>query len=127
LGAVQNGSASLFRQVLPGRLQVEAHVVRQRAQAVPVEDLAAVRARSRPWGDGAARDGEGVVRDDQLRVELLQVTEARAVRAGAVRRVEREGPRLELLEERAVLRAGEALAEQLVRAGDTEQDTNQPL
>src|SRR5690606_17560435 len=57
VGAVQHGATRLLRQVLPRRLQVEAHVVGQGAQAVPVEDLAAVRAGPGPGRGDARGDG----------------------------------------------------------------------
>jgi hypothetical protein len=86
------------------------------AQAVPVEDLAAVGARAGPGRDGALGDRQALVGDDEVGVELLQVAEPGAVAAGAVGGVEREDPRLELLQEGAVLRAGEALGVELVDA-----------
>ncbi len=85
-----------------------------RAQAVPVEDLAPLGARSGPGRDGAVGDRTRRIGDQQLDVELLQVAEAAAVGAGAVRAVEGEHPRFELLQEGAVLRAGEPFGVELV-------------
>src|SRR5690554_2926068 len=127
VGAVQDGAARLLGQLLPRGLQVEAHVVGERPQAVPVEDLAALGAGAGPGSDRALRYRQRVVGDDEVGVELLQEAEARAVGAGAVGRVERERARLELLEERAVLGAGELLAEELVDAGVGEEDPQQAL
>src|SRR5690606_5068604 len=127
VAAVEDDPARALRQLAPRRLQVEAEVVGEGAQAVPVEDLAAVRAATRPGGDGALGDRERAVRNDQLGVELLQEAEAAAGGAGAVRGGGREGARLELLEEGAVLRAGELLAEQLVGAAVGEQDPQESL
>ena len=56
------------------------------------------------------REALRAVRDDEVRVDLEPRPEAGAGRAGAVRRVEREAARLELVDREAVVRAAVLLA-----------------
>ena len=89
----------------PRPVQVDAVLVGDHAeqQVVVVGGAVGPRAGSRPSRRRPLR------RDHQLRVDLEREPEAGALRAGAVRRVERERPRRELGQRRAVLRAGELL------------------
>nr|BFE75168.1 hypothetical protein GCM10020092_084690 [Actinoplanes digitatis] len=65
-----------------------------------------------PGLDRALAQAALVVRDDQLRVDLLLGAQAGAVRAGAVGRVEGEDPRLEVLDRQGVVvGAGQVLGE----------------
>ena len=65
-----------------------------------------------PRRDRAIGQAQLDVGDDQLRVDLLLDAEARALRAGAVGRVEGEGARLEVVErKRVAVGAGHALGE----------------
>ena len=65
----------------------------------------------RPRRERALRDRQLGVRHDQLRIDLELRAQAGAARAGALRRVEREDPRLELRHRRPALQAGELLRE----------------
>ena len=65
-----------------------------------------------PGDDRAVRQGQLLVGDDQLRVDLEAETEARTVGARAIGSVEGEGARLDLVEgQRVVIRAGALLGE----------------
>ena len=104
-GAVQHRLLRPRRQLLPRRVEVEALGVGHALQQ-PQEVLAGLAGR--PRRDRAL--GEGLLRvgDDELGVDLLAGAQAGADRAGAERRVEREGPRLELVDgQRVVVRAGQ--------------------
>ncbi len=57
----------------------------------------------------AAGDRQRAIRDDEVRIDLQPRAEPGAVRAGAVRRVEREAARLEVVDREPVVRAGVAL------------------
>ena len=65
-----------------------------------------------PWNDRTVGEGEFLVGDDQLGIDLEAEAKARAIRAGTVGSVEGEGARLDLVEhERVVIRAGALLGE----------------
>ena len=70
------------------------------------------RSAERPRNERPFADRERRVGDEQVGVDLLLRAEAGAARAGAVRRVEGEDPRLQLGQRDAVLGAREVLAEQ---------------
>ena len=70
------------------------------------------RGRLHPGLQRALRDRERRVGNDQLGVDHALEAKAVALRAAAVRRVEREDPRLEFGHRGAAVEAGEALAEQ---------------
>ena len=96
----------VLRQLLPGHVEVDLVLVGDRLR----ELLVVVRApapgqRSRP-----RRSSESRV-DDEVGVDLHLRAETGAARAGAVRRVEREDPRLELGHRSAAVQAGELLRE----------------
>ena len=108
--AVQDGLAGALRQLAPGRVHAEAHVLGQGLQQ-PLEVLAR-RGAGGPRRDGAVAERLLVVGHDQLWVDLEPGAEAGALRAGAERRVERERPRLELVHrQRVLVGAGELLGE----------------
>ena len=67
--------------------------------------------------DGALVQRQVRVRDEQVGVDLQLAAQPLAFRAGAVRRVERKGARLDLRQHRAVLRAGQVLGEMQVVPG----------
>ena len=71
--------------------------------------LVVVRAARRPRQDRPVVQRQRRVRHDQLGVDLHLRAEPGAARAGAVRRVEREHPRLELRHRGAAVQAHEAL------------------
>ncbi len=89
--AVQHHLLHLVGKHLPGLLEVEAVVRRERLEHREVERIAPV-----PAADRAAREAEVGVRHDALRVEELHRPEPVAARTGAHGVVEREKPRLEL-------------------------------
>ena len=106
--ALENRLPRLRRQQLPRRVGREAHLVGEGVQqpGEVVGDVGGRPRRDRPLVERLARVG-----DDQLRVDDHPGAEPVAVGAGAERRVEREGPRLELLERQVVVHAGEVLGE----------------
>src|SRR5690606_14172836 len=116
VAAAQDHLPGRLRQLAPGDSDVEVEVLGECLEAVPVEDLASVGSPAGPRGYGTLRDRQRVVGDDEVGVELLEVPESAAVRAGPVGSVEGEGARFEFFEEGAVLGARELLAEQLVCA-----------
>ena len=92
VGAVQEEILLLRGQLLPRLVEVDLPLVGDRLDHRLVE----ARAARRPRDERALADRERRVGDEQVGVDLLLRAEARAARAGAVRRVEREDPRLEL-------------------------------
>ena len=94
-------------QLRPGH--VEAHAARLR-RALQLGELRAI-VRLAPGLDRVLRDRLRWIRDDQRHVELDDVAEAVAERAGAERVVEREQPRLRQLVRDVALAALEPLAE----------------
>ena len=106
-GAEQHGLLVLLPQLPPRRVDREAVLVGDRAEQ-PLEVLAA---EPRPRRDRALGDAQVVVGDDELGVDLEAGPEPVAALARAVRRVEREVPRRQLLERQAAVRAGEVLGE----------------
>ena len=114
VGAVEEEVLLLLGQVLPRLLEVELPLVGD-----PLDDgLVEARAACRPGDERALADRKRRVGDEQIGVDLLLRAEPRAPRARAVRRVEREDPRLELREADAVLGAREALGERQLLAVD---------
>ncbi len=107
LVAVKNRFLGACRQLFPRRVQIEVECVTQSTQQA-VEILHVVTGR--PRLDGATGEGLLGVGHQQLRVDLLARTNAAALRARAIRSVEGERPRLQLLDaERVVVRAGQLL------------------
>ena len=107
VGAVEEELAGLRRQVLPRRVEVDVVALGDR-----LRELVVVVGRAhRPRGDRPLADRQRRVGDDQLGVDLHLRAQPRAARAGAVRGVEGEDPRLELDEAGAVHRTGELLRE----------------
>ena len=111
--AVQQDLLLGLGELLPRRRDSEAVGVGHRRHH-PVEVLAPGPG---PGGDGALVDGQVGVGDDQLGVDLVAGAEAVAVGAGAVGRVEGEVPGRQLVERRAVVGAGQVLAEGEDRRG----------
>ena len=110
-GAVEEDLALRLRQLLPGRVDVDAVLLGDRLdQPPPVGGDAAA-----PRLQRALVQREGRVGDDQLGVDHPLEAEPVAALAGAVRRVEGEDPRLELGDRGAALEAGELLGEEQVR------------
>ena len=110
--AVQEEILLLGGELLPRLVEVDLPLVGD-----PLDDrLVEARAARRPGDERALGDRERRIGDEQVGVDLLLRTEARAARAGAVRRVEREDARLELRQADAVLGAGELLGERQLLA-----------
>ena len=97
--------ADVLGEVLPGAVHVDLPLVRDRLGHL----LVVVRGARGPRQDRPVVQRQRRVRHDQLGVDLHLRAEARAARAGAVRRVEREHPRLELRHRGAAVEAHEAL------------------
>jgi hypothetical protein len=106
--AVQHQVLHFFVEHLPGRLDVELVVARERLQHRVVEMVAPVPAPDRAGGERQVR-----VRDDALRVEEVDAAQAVAARAGAHRVVEGKEARLELGDGVVAQRAGELRREQV--------------
>ena len=98
-----SSSRSLLGQVPPGDVDVDPVRLGDRLEQPPVIH----RGRLRPRLERALGDRERRVGDDQLRVDHPLEAEPVAARAAAVRRVEREDPRLELGHRGAAVEAGE--------------------
>ena len=107
-GHVEHELERLRREVLHRGVEVPSVPLAQRLEDAEVP---AVRhGHPRPGDERAVRDRAVPVGDESLRVDLEPGADPRAVRACAVRRVEREAPRLELVDRRAVIRAAVPLA-----------------
>ena len=105
--AVEDSVLDLLRQRLPGRPHREAQLLGE-----GLEELLVVLEVRVPWNDRTVGEGEFLVGDDQLGIDLEAEAKARAIRAGTVGSVEGEGARLDLVEhERVVIRAGALLGE----------------
>ncbi len=101
--AVQDHFLGALGQILPRDIGLELVDARQR-----VERLGVIGRRAPgPRRDRALAQRLGLVGDHQIRVDLLLGAEPAARRAGAVRRVERKQPRLDLGNREAGNRAGE--------------------
>ena len=107
-GAVQQRGLHLLRQILPLGVERELVVLAERGQGLDVIG----RGRFCPWRDRALAQGQLLVRDDQVLVDMLLDAEAAAGRTGAVGIVEREQARLDLGDREAGHRAGELFGEQ---------------
>ncbi len=99
--AVQEQVAVLCGQILPRRCKVDLVALGDGLDDLLVE----ARVDDRPRHQRALRDGERGIGHHQLGVDLALHAEARAPRACAVRRVEREDARRELGQRDAVLGA----------------------
>ena len=106
-GAVEDDLLVLLLQLLPRRVGGEAELRRDRLEHA----LEVVAAEARPRRDGTVAQAEVVVGDEQLGVDLEAGAQAVAPLARAVRRVEREVARRELVERDAAVRAREVLRE----------------
>src|SRR2546422_2615199 len=95
-------------QVPPGRVEVELEGARETRQ----DHFAQVPARLAPGKDHAFENREARVAEDEIGAHFALRAEARALGAGAERRVEGELPRLELGEREPARRAGVALGEE---------------
>ena len=104
--AVQEAVADVLGEVLPGTVHVDLPLVRDRLRHL----LVVVRGAGGPRQDRPVVQRQRRVRHDQLGVDLHLRAEPRAARAGAVRRVEGEHPRLQLRHRGAAVEAHEALA-----------------
>ena len=98
------------RQPAERRVEIDAEAARQARQR-PLDELPVAAG---PGLDGPAGQGQGIVGDDPRGIEVLHGAEPVAGGTGAVRRVEREGPRRHLRDADAALDAGHAPREQPV-------------
>ena len=105
--AVQDDVAHLLRQVAPRRRHLDLEVLGDALQRLHV----VLARRIGPRRDRALAERQPVVRHHHLRIEEHLYAEAIAGRAGALRRVEGEQARLDLLDGEAGDRAGEARRE----------------
>ena len=96
VGAEEEEVLLLLGQLLPRQLEVDLVAVGDRLD----DRLVEARVAERPGHERALADRERRVGHEQVGVDLLLGAEARAARAGAVRRVEREDARLELRQSR---------------------------
>ena len=110
-GALEQQLALGLRQVLPRGVDVDPVRLGDGLQQPPVVH----RRGLRPGLERALRDRERRVGDDQLGVDHPLEAQAVAALAAAVRRVEREDPRLELRHRRAAVEAGELLVRRAPR------------
>jgi hypothetical protein len=99
--------ADLVRQQLPGQVDVEFVVLRQRGDHLEVVGVAAVPAAHR-----AGRQRQLRMADHARRIEELGHAQAVAARAGAHRRIEREQPRFQFRQRVVADRAGVLRREQ---------------
>ena len=102
--AVQDGVLDLLRQRLPRRAHREAQLFGE-----GFEELLVVLEVRVPGDHRAVGEGKFLVGDDQLGIDLQAEAQARAVRAGAVGRVEGEGARLDLVEHQRMIVGARAL------------------
>ena len=121
--AVQEPSLLLLGQLPPGPVGRDLVAVGDRLDHRLVE----ARVPDRPRDESALVDREARVRDEEVGVDLLLRTEARAARAGPVRRVEREDPRLELRKRDPVIGAGEPLRVHEALTAVDQVDPDEPL
>ncbi|CKP52984.1 Uncharacterised protein [Mycobacterium tuberculosis] len=112
VGAFQNRLAGLGRQLAPGRVDVEPERL-AKAGHHPGEVLRGVAVR--PRRHRTLRQGAIRIGHHQLRVDLLADAQTTAFGAGAVGRVERERPRLQVVDgQRVPVGAGQLLGEPLL-------------
>ncbi len=106
--AAQQGVAGGGGQLGPGRVGAEPEGIAERLDQPHevVADLPAAPGADRAPGQGPIR-----IRDHELGVDLHPRAQARAVGARAPRGVERERPRLELVERQVVIQARQVLGE----------------
>ena len=105
--AEQDRILHLLRQLAPRRLHRHVEVVRDGFERLRV--IGRGVAGARPGDDGALAKGERLIGHDKRRLEFQLRAKPIAFRAGAERVVEREQPRLDLVDGEAGDRAGEAL------------------
>ena len=107
-GAVQDRGLRLLRQVLPLGVERELVELAERGQGLDVIG----RGRFRPRRDRALAQGQFLVGNDQVFVDMLLDAEAAAGRAGAIGIVEGKQPRLDFRNGEAGNRAGEFFRKQ---------------
>ena len=122
-GAVEEVALLLLVELRPGPVGRDLVAVGDRLDHRLVE----ARVADRPRHERALVDREARVGNEQVGVDLLLRAEPGAARAGAVRRVEREDPRLELGQRDAVLGAGEPLGVRAALAALEQVDHDEPL
>ena len=114
--ALEHRLLHLGREVAPGRLQAEAEVAGEAFEQL-LEVVVEALARVRPGQDDPLGQAELVVAEQQVGVDRHLRAEAGALGAGAERRVEREGARLDLGElQRVVVGARQLFGERAERA-----------
>ncbi len=110
--AVEDGVADALRQILVGRVEIEAVMHRQALQHHEEELIALVPALDRPGGQRKVREG-----DHPRRIEEGDLTQPVALRTRAHRVVEREQAGLQFRQRVAADRAGELGGKQVLLAG----------
>jgi hypothetical protein len=103
---VQEQVLVLLGQVLPGRVEIDLVAIRDRLD----DRLVVAGAADRPRDERTLPDRESRIGDEQVGVDLLLGPEPGTARAGAVRGVEGEDPRLQLRQRDAVIGTSESLA-----------------
>ena len=110
--AVQDGVDQICRLVVEGHIGLGLELLENRFEHPPMP--AGVRRRSRPRRNRPLVEGLGSVGNDQQRIDLHRHTEAGAIGASAVRRVEGERARFDLAQREHVPRTGQLLGENQV-------------
>ena len=124
LRAVEDYVHDLRREFFHRLAQREMIFLRQRVEVHPRDAVAAHVVPPRR-ADSPVEDGERLIRNDQLRIDLELAAEARTGRARAEGIVEREHPRRQLLDGHAAVLAGVVLREQNILLGIEHVDKHQ--
>jgi len=124
LRAVEDHVHDLRREFFHRLAQREMIFLRQRVEVHPRDAVAAHVVPPRR-ADSPIEDGERLIRNDQLRIDLELAAETRTGRARAEGIVEREHPRRQLLDGHAAVLAGVVLREQNILLGIEHVDKHQ--
>ena len=124
LRAVEDHVHDLRRELFHRLAQREMIFLRQRVEVHPRDAVAAHVVPPRR-ADRPVEDGERLIRNDQLRIDLELAAETRTGRARAEGIVEREHPRRQLLDGHAAVLAGVVLREQNILLGIEHVDEHQ--
>ena len=110
-GSVEQNVLDLLWVVLKGRVQIEMVLLAQGVQNRPGKAPLVRAGLPAQHHNSPLADGQGLVRNHQIRVKLHLVAQAKALRAGAEGVVEGKASGLHLVDADAAVRAGKALAE----------------
>ena len=100
-----------LRIILKRRIQIKSIFFAESVQNGPGKTALVRTGLPSHGGNGSLVDRQGLIRDQQILVELHLIAQAKAVRAGSEGIIERKAPRLHLIHTDAAVRAGEILAE----------------